>query len=149
MANATAKDIQDLAKSIQALVSTFGTSSTKSTSKYDKPNLEIVTNTPNFKNILDIKKNEYINIILSDDNLQNIQTNFTNKNSMTIPLNLKNDIMEKTKDYTITKSGFLRNKMFPKFLSSMIYNKLDKLRVFIKIEKINDTSYNIILDQKK
>ena len=33
MANATAKDIQDLAKSIQALVSTFGTSSTKSTSK--------------------------------------------------------------------------------------------------------------------
>lgn len=97
---------------------------------------------------LDFKKREYVDTILTKDMLTTIYNNFQKNNKLTVPLNLENDILESSNDYTITKSGFLKNKLFSKLLSSEIYKKLNKMKVFVSIDKLGDNKYNLILDKK-
>ena len=97
---------------------------------------------------LESNKNEYVNSILSEQLLQSIESNFKNNQSMVITLKTTDDTLETGDDYTITKSGFLKNKLFSKFLSRVIFKKLNKLKLYVDIQKINDDSYNLRLTDK-
>jgi len=101
-----------------------------------------------FAKKLESNKNEYINSILTENLLQSIEENFKNNQSMVINLKITDDTLESGDDYTITKSGFLKNKLFSKFLSRVIFKKLNKLSLYVDIKKIDDTYYNIILTDK-
>ena len=101
-----------------------------------------------FAKKLESNKNDYVNSILSEQLLQTIESNFKKNQSMVITLKTTEDTLETGDDYKITKSGFLKNKLFSKFLSRVIFKKLNKLRVYVDIQKINDDSYNLTLTDK-
>lgn len=101
-----------------------------------------------FAKKLETSKHEYVNTILSDKLLLEIEENFKKNKSMVISLKTTDDILQSGDNYTITKTGFLKNKMFSKFLSGVIFKKLNNLRLYVDITKVTDESFNVTLTEK-
>jgi len=101
-----------------------------------------------FATKLEAAKERYVNDILTKEMLEYIQDSIKKTKTITIKLNITNDMLESGNNYTITKSGFLRNKLFSKYLSSVIFKKLNKLSLFVDITPNNRDTYNITLTNK-
>ncbi len=100
-----------------------------------------------FNKKVEATKNEYINNILSEQLLTEIKENIKQNKTFTLDLKTTDDILYSGDDYIITKSGFLKNKTFPKYFSSVIYKKLN-LKLYVDIKRSDEKTFNLLLTDK-
>ena len=119
---------------------------------YKKPNQK--SNQNKFIELLEKSKKDFTNEILNEQTLTDIDQVFSNKNKkniVTINIDIKNDVLENSQGYNITKSGFLKNTkfMFSKYLGKTIYTQLNIPNVFVIIKKNDNTNYQIKFVEKQ
>jgi hypothetical protein len=112
------------------------------------------TSKQNFINALESSKKILRDIILNTKTLAEIsKINIDSNYVITTTINIDEDIIQSTPNsgVNITKSGFLKNTnfMFSKYLSSEIKTIYKSLNLFIKINKINENTYELKFMQKK
>jgi hypothetical protein len=111
-------------------------------------------NQSKFVELLEKSKQSFTNEILTEKTLSDINKVFSkksNRNSVTVNIDVTDDNLESNQGYNITKSGFLKNTnfMFSKYLGRTIQANLNIPNVFVKIKKDDETRYVIRFVEKQ